>query len=100
MFWPLVRKMVASSDRLIIGSAILPEAATEVTSDRVAAVWLVADDELLVRRIRDSSGYGEKPAAERELIDKFVNRAVAFNRNIKDAVERCRLLSIDADGDL
>jgi 2-phosphoglycerate kinase len=98
--WPLVRGIVASGDRVIVeGSAIWPELAREVMSDSVAAVWLVAGDGLLLQRIRDSSSYSDKTPPEKALIDTFVERSVAFNRNIKDAIERYGLPSIRVEAD-
>ena len=66
------------------GSAILPELAA-ARGDRVAAVWLTAPERTVGARIRRESGYGGRPAAERQLIDAFLERSLAFDRVIRRA---------------
>jgi 2-phosphoglycerate kinase len=102
--WPLAEKIIAthtseqSTDCVIIeGSAILPELAASVLSDKVGAVWITACDELLMQRIRTTSGYIEKMPRERTLIDQFLRRAIAFNHGLKSSIERHGLASIVID---
>ncbi len=81
------------------GSALLPENIAPLLSDRVRAVWLVASDAVIERRVKAESDYALHDDDSRLLIDKFLSRALAFNRFIADEVTRLKLVKIDIDLD-
>lgn len=100
--WPIIDAIVTSRlnnpfDRGLVfeGSAILPDLCVQTTDPRVAAFWLIAPEELIAERIRQSSGYDTATAEERHLIDAFLDRSVAFNRTIQEAAARNNQQTLD-----
>lgn len=70
------------------GSAIWPEHVACLVSDKTAALWLTAGEELLAERIRTESRYCERAPQEQMLIAKFIQRTVAFATRMDEAVGR------------
>ena len=96
----LVRARVAdrAGPGLVLeGSALWPEFAPRMLAEGAAALWLIAGEELLTRRLRAESRYAEKSAEERFLIDKFLQRTLAYNQRMADAVRGQGLLSVAVD---
>ncbi len=93
--WPQVEKIIASRSNdtsttgiVLEGSALWPELATSLDFDKVAAVWLTAKEEIFRQRILAGSLYSSKSPRERNLIDKFLRRTLAYNARMIDAVSR------------
>lgn len=102
MWEPLILPLVQGDRDLVLeGSALLPARAASVLSEDVRAIWLVASDDMIERRIKTDSGYASLPKDGQLLVDKFAERAVAFNRIILDEVERLSLpyFLTEEDGD-
>lgn len=92
---PTIRDLVArhaapeSEQGLVLeGSAILPAEAAPLLGPQVRAVWLTAADELIARRMRRESGYADRDAPGRALIDKFLARTLSFNRLVGEDARR------------
>lgn len=100
--WPVIVRLIgehgenAESGLVLEGSAILPARAASL-GGQVAAVWILAEDDLLERRIRQESGYDHVRPAGQALIDKFIARSLSFNRLVTDEVRRLGLPSLSAD---
>ena len=101
-FWPKVEEIVASHSNdasgagvVLEGSALWPEFTTDLKFDRVAALWLTASDEVLRQRIHDESMYGSKSSRERVLVDKFLQRTLAYNSLMIDVVSRHGFVLVD-----
>ncbi|MEA3337675.1 MAG: 2-phosphoglycerate kinase [Chloroflexota bacterium] len=102
--WPDIKAIVTShatdlsADRLVMeGSAILPELIVTLDFDNVAAVWLVADNELFEQRIYRASQYETKSPREKTMVDKFLGRTRLYNRRMMDAINRLGQLSMVVD---
>ena len=100
--WPQVEAVVASRSNdtsttgiVLEGSALWPELATSLDLDKVAAVWLTAKEEVFRQRILAGSLYSSKPSRERILIDKFLQRTLAYNARMVDAVSRHGFILLD-----
>ena len=95
--WPLIEALVrehAADDaqRLVLeGSAVLPENVAELRLPGVASIWLTADKQLLQARMYKESRYAERDAQGRTLIDKFLTRAVNFDRVMVASVKKLGL---------
>lgn len=95
-----VLPLIENESGLVLeGSALLPERIAPVLSSDVQAIWLVASDDLIERRIKLEGEYASRDADGRFLIDKFVKRALAFNRFIAGEVNRLNLRKINIDQD-
>lgn len=101
--WPQVEKLVAdqtgnaaAAGLVMEGSALWPEWVAKVKSDRVAAIWLTANDEFLAQRIRRDSDYEAKAGVERAMIDKFIGRTLRYNTEMMELVERLDLVALEA----
>ena len=100
--WPKVEGIIASYSNdtastgiVLEGSALWPEFATGLDFGKVAAVWLTAREEVLSQRIHDGSGYRWKSPQEREMIDKFLQRSLAYDARMVEAVARHGFVLID-----
>jgi len=96
MWSPLVLPLIESGERLVLeGSALLPELVSQLDMQHVRAIWLVAAEGVLERRITAESDYDSRDPDARFLIDKFAQRAVAFNRFVGDEASRLSLQKIE-----
>lgn len=96
MWSPLVLPLIESGERLVLeGSALLPELVSQLDMQHVRAIWLVAAEGVLERRITAESNYGSRDPHARFLIDKFAQRAVAFNRFVGEEASRLSLQKIE-----
>lgn len=100
--WPKVEAIIASRSNdtsttgiVLEGSALWPELAAGLEFDKVAAVWLTAKGEIFRQRILAGSLYSSKPSRERKLIDKFLQRTLAYNARMVDAVSRHGFILVD-----
>ncbi|MEH3128012.1 hypothetical protein [Agrobacterium cavarae] len=97
MWSPLVLPLIESGERLVLeGSALLPELVSQLDMQHVRAIWLVAAEGVLERRITAESDYESRDPDARFLIDKFAQRAVAFNRFVGEEASRLSLQKIEA----
>ncbi len=96
MWSPLVLPLIESGERLVLeGSALLPELVSQLDIQHVRAIWLVAAEGVLERRITAESDYDSRDPDPRFLIDKFAQRAVAFNRFVGEEASRLSLQKIE-----
>jgi 2-phosphoglycerate kinase len=96
MWSPLVLPLIESGERLVLeGSALLPELVSQLDIQHVRAIWLVAAEGVLERRITAESDYESRDPDARFLIDKFAQRAVAFNRFVGEEASRLSLQKIE-----
>lgn len=100
--WPTVQTLIrsataeASSDRLILeGSALWPEFVATTSLDALSALWLTASEDTFRQRIHHESLYRSKSLIERTMVDKFLDRTLAYNKRMIDVVDRHGFLRID-----
>ena len=100
--WPKVEEIVASrlddtttTGLVLEGSALWPEFATSMDFDRVAALWLTAAEETFRQRIYTNSRYSTKAPREQEMIDKFLQRTIAYNARMVETVNRRGFILVD-----
>ena len=100
--WPQVEELIASyvgdtsANGLVLeGSALWPEFATDLNFDRVAALWLTAAEETFRQRIYTNSRYGTKPGRDRRMIDKFLQRTIAYDARMVEVVRGHRFKLLD-----
>ena len=100
--WPQVEELIksyvdgTSANGLVLeGSALWPEFATSLAFDRVAALWLAADEETFRQRIYANSRYSTKAPREREMVDKFLQRTVAYDARMVEIVNRRGFILVD-----
>jgi shikimate kinase len=100
--WPMAKAMIesyAQSDSkpglVLEGSALWPEKVVTLNLDNVGALWLTAPHDLIVKRIYGESKYSQKTPSEKELIDKFAQRALLFDDRMMQAIARLRLAHVN-----
>lgn len=98
--WPVIRPLIA--DRVAMrqslifeGAALRPESIAPLLSDAVSGICLHADADLLRERMRGEAGYFEADGPTRALIDKFVERSLHDNTEIRKAAKERGLRLID-----
>ena len=100
--WPKVEEIVASYSNdasgagvIVEGSALWPEFAVGLDFDRVAALWLTVSDEVLTQRIYGESLFHSKTVREKMMIDKFLERTLAYNALMVEVAGRHGLALVD-----
>ena len=100
--WPMVEEIVAShlddtstTGIVLEGSALLPELVMNLDIDKIVAVWLTASEEVFRHRIHDGSLYRWKSPREQLMIDKFLERTLAYNALLVHAVNRHGFILVD-----
>jgi 2-phosphoglycerate kinase len=99
--WPMAeellrRHMGAASERLVLeGSALWPETVASLREPSVGAVWLTAPEALVEERIRGESRFDEASEVGQRLIDKFIQRSLAFDAAMMAEVRRLGLAFVD-----
>ena len=93
--WPKVEEIIAShlndtstTGIVLEGSALLPELLMKLDIDKIVAVWLTASEEVFRQRIHDGSLYRWKSPREQLMIDKFLERTLAYDAMLVNAVSR------------
>ncbi len=100
--WPKVESIIASqinapsSNGIVLeGSAIWPDFVASLDPRTTNALWLTATEETFRNRIHTESSYNTKTPPERKLIDKFLDRTLAYNERMVDAGRQCGLIMLD-----
>ena len=100
--WPKVEEIVAShindpsrGGLIIEGSALWPELVATLTFDNIATLWLTASEAVFQQRIRDESLYHSKSLQERRMIDKFLERTLAYNTQMIKTANQHGFILID-----
>lgn len=100
--WPKVEAIIVqySTDPsktgiVLEGSALWPEFVASLDLDKLAAVWLTASEEVFRQRIHAGSLYSSKSPRERMMIDKFLERTLAYNARMVDVVSQRGFILID-----
>ena len=100
--WPRIEEIVTShlndtstSGIVLEGSALLPELVMNLDIDKIVAVWLTAGEEVFRHRIHDGSLYCRKSPREQLMIDKFLERTLAYNALLVNAVNRHGYILVD-----
>ena len=100
--WPKVEAIIASHSNdtsttgiVLEGSALWPEFATSLGFTKTAAIWLTTSDELFRQRIHANSQYSTKSIREKAMIDKFLERTIAYNARMIEAVNRHGFTLVD-----
>jgi len=88
-----------SKECLILeGSALWPGFVTNlVGSHGVKAIWLTASDQLFQDRIKRESNFDNVCKDERHLIEKFLDRTLFYNKQMREEVERLGFMCIDVE---
>ncbi len=79
------------------GSALWPEDIVTLDLENVGAIWLTASDELFRTRIYNESQFEKATDEGKHLIQKFLERTLLYNKQIREAVHRHNLMSIDIE---
>lgn len=101
--WPIVEALVRShvnnpyEPHLVFeGSAILPRLAVAAGFDHASCIWLTSTSELIIRRILDTSNFDERTQAEKQLINAFLHRTLAFNETVMESARQLGQQTLDA----
>ena len=100
--WPKVEEIVVSYSNdapgagvIVEGSALWPEFAIGLHSDGVAALWLTASRDVLTQRIYGESLYHSKTVRGKMMIDKFLERTLAYDALMVEVAGRHGLALVD-----
>ena len=103
--WPDIEELIRrhatdpQTEYLILeGSALWPESAMAgLEIEGVTGLWLTASDDLFQDRIYASSEYDTLKGDERTLVEKFLQRTIAYNERMLQAVTRRGLARVEVD---
>jgi 2-phosphoglycerate kinase len=83
---------------LIEGSALWPAfVASLVIAPGVKAIWLTASNQLFQNRIKHESNFCNVCNDEKDLIQKFLDRTLFYNKYMREEVERLGFICIDVE---
>ena len=101
--WPIADAIIRSHSNnpfdphlVLEGSAILPEQVARSNFADASAIWLTAPEDVIRQRIYDSSQYAQRAETEKQLIEAFLQRSLAFNQLILEQVRELDLRRLDA----
>ena len=77
------------------GSALWPDLVTSLDFDKTVAVWLTVSEDVFRQRIHAESLYSSKSLRERNLIDKFLKRTLAYNALMVDTASQHDFILLD-----
>jgi 2-phosphoglycerate kinase len=83
---------------ILEGSALWPGFVANLVSESgVKAIWLTASDELFRNRIKRESNFCHVCKDEKHLIQKFLDRTLFYNQQMRKEVERLGFMCIDVE---
>ncbi|MHA6780554.1 hypothetical protein ACVGOW_06080 [Pseudonocardia saturnea] len=77
------------------GTGILPARVAARAFPNTSAYWLVADAAALGARVRAVSGFADRTAGEKLLIERFLGRTTRFDDLLREDVGRSGLGALD-----
>ena len=88
-----------SAECLVLeGSALWPGfVANLVALNSVKAIWLTARNQLFQNRIKGESNFCNVCENEQQLIQKFLDRTLFYNKHMREEVERLGFMYIDVE---
>lgn len=94
--WPALEELIRihvtwGEPAIIEGWGFLPEPVSQLDVPSVQSLWLVVEEAVLERRIRNAKSFLEGASNRENLIKQFLARSVWFNSHIKD---KCSALGI------
>jgi hypothetical protein len=102
--WPEIRDRIFARTidgtlpgLIIEGSALWPDTVADFSHPQVSGVWLTASADYLRKRIHITSGFLDALPQEQILIQKFVDRTVAYNARMMAAVSEKAFLNLDVE---
>lgn len=101
--WTLVEELVRDAlapgraGLVLEGSGVWPDRVAELPADRVAAVWLTAEDQVLRDRVHRTSRPDDRTPAERLAIEKFLGRTLGYQTRLIAEIDRLGLTRIAVD---
>lgn len=99
--WPLIQSLLdkrAGTGELTVfeGAALRPEYISPLIGRSVAGIFLHAENELLLKRMRREAAYDDGNADRRQLIDAFIERSLRENTEMFAAAREHGLRVVDA----
>ena len=96
--WPAIEELIRihatwGEPAIIEGWGLQPELVSRLDIPSVQSLWLVVEEVVLERRIRNANSFHKGASNREKLIKQFLARAIWFNRHIKD---KCSALGIPA----
>ena len=83
---------------ILEGSALWPEfVANLVCENAFKAIWLTASDQLFRNRIKRESNFYNVGEDEKQLIQKFLDRTLFYNKRMRETVEHLGFMCIDVE---
>lgn len=85
--WPLIRTMIDSrsgtgTPTIFEGAALRPEFISPMLGGEVAGVFLHANSDFLLERMRSHARYEDATAEKRRIIDAFIERSLRENTDM------------------
>ncbi|MDZ7925751.1 MAG: hypothetical protein U5L46_00835 [Agrobacterium sp.] len=98
--WPLIRALIDSKTGtgkpvIFEGSALRPELMAPLLGSTVAGVFLHAENDFLLGRMRAQAGYDDATAGERRIMDAFIERSLRENTEMLASAREHHLAIVD-----
>ncbi len=98
--WPLIRTMIDSrsgtgAPAIFEGAALRPELISPLLGSTVAGVFLHADNDFLLDRMRSHAQYEDATADRRRIMDAFIERSLRKNTDMLASAQEHHLPVVD-----
>lgn len=99
--WPLVRQKIDSfrhNRRYFIceGAALRPEYLAMLSTNPTECICFYADEDFLLNRMRSEAAYDLARRSLRHIIDKFIERSLRDNEELKASAQRNNIKLVNA----
>ncbi|MBO9656902.1 MAG: hypothetical protein J7562_21430 [Agrobacterium tumefaciens] len=98
--WPLIRTMIDSrsgtgNPAIFEGAALRPEFISPLLGCGAAGVFLHADNDFLLERMRSHARYEDATAGQRRIMDAFIERSLSENTEMLASAREHRIPIVD-----
>jgi 2-phosphoglycerate kinase len=98
--WPLIRAMIdrrsgTGTTTIFEGAALRPEFISPLLDSTVAGVFLHADNDFLLERMRSEARYQDATAKRQRIMDAFIERSLRENTEMLASAQEHRVPIVD-----
>lgn len=99
--WPLVQQQIESFGHdgqhfICEGTALRPEYLATLNASSTECICLYAEDDFLLSRMRSEAAYDRTERSLRHIIDKFIERSLRDNSELKASAQRNNIRLVNA----
>ncbi|CUX09217.1 hypothetical protein [Agrobacterium genomosp. 13] len=100
--WPLIRGLIDSKARtgnqaVFEGAALRPEFVAPLLGEATAGVFLHAENDFLLERMRSQARYNDAASGQRRIMDAFIERSLRENAEMMASARQLGMPLVDVE---